>query len=190
MDIILIDALKEFGSDCVKIIGPACITAIVAFKTATEQSRQKITEIKESNRFKASTEFFNIYKGWYEELQESQNNIANSLLQINGFMISGEDFDGEQEDIMKLLKIYVHKLPFNFRKMEIEFKKRKGEFDIDYEELTKAKEMYESLPELTADNHIDYTIKLEYIYSTLAHCSRTLIIDDMHKTYSEYTTVG
>ncbi len=50
-----------------------------------------------------------------------------------------------------------------------------------------AKNKFDALGEPKLNNHMDYTIELEYIYSTLASCTQVLIGEKMDDILSNYT---
>jgi hypothetical protein len=180
-------AIKEVALDFIKIVGSATVAALAAYKTASYQYKQKMAEIEKADQFKAAEMVFEIQKKSFEDVANSYNSITESIFTLTGTIIGGGELDELTSNFAKIMKVYIHRLPFSFRKMHREFSKYKEEYSAEYAELRKAEGIFEGLGKIETKNIIDYAVKLEFIYSTLSHCSQIIISEKMNDTLSKYS---
>lgn len=186
MELELIIAIKEVALEFIKIVAPATIAAVTAYKTASYQYKQKIAEIEKQNQFKAAQMIFDLQKQSFDDVAKGYKSITESIFEISGFLIGGKDLD-ESEYFLKIMKVYTQKLPFSFRKTYREFSVFLDQYSEEYKELQEAEKSFNSLGEVNIENLMDYAIKLEYIYSTLSHCSQIIISEKMDDNLSKFT---
>tara|TARA_B110001454_G_C12428692_1_gene312564 strand:- start:153 stop:602 length:450 start_codon:yes stop_codon:yes gene_type:complete len=146
-----------------------------------------MAEIEKADQFKAAEMVFEIQKKSFEDVANSYNSITESIFTLTGTIIGGGELDELTSNFAKIMKVYIHRLPFSFRKMHREFSKYKEEYSAEYAELRKAEGIFEGLGKIETKNIIDYAVKLEFIYSTLSHCSQIIISEKMNDTLSKYS---
>ncbi len=190
METEIVLALKEVALDFIKIVGPATVAALATYKTAAYQYKQKITEIEKKDQFKAAEMVFEIQKKSFEDVTSGYKSITNNIFSLSGTLMGDEDLEEVNPYLKKIIEVYTHKLPFAFRKTHREFSVYKDQYKEEYEELLKAEESFNNLGVIDIKKHLDYVIKLEYIYSTLSHCSQIIISEKMNATLSKYTVTN
>ena len=82
-------ALLAFGTDALKILGPAAIAAWASHRVTKTQSQQRIRELEASNQFTTRTTLFAFYKEELRQLSERSNETAKSIGQLVGLMAAG-----------------------------------------------------------------------------------------------------
>ena len=90
----LIQAIQNIGIEAIKILGPAIIAAVVAYKVAKTQTEAKLKEVDKRNEFDARKAVYDLLIQRKEKLSENIKGITENLAFLMG-AASGADEDSD-----------------------------------------------------------------------------------------------
>ena len=85
-------------SDAIKILGPATISAYVAYKAATIQITLKLKEIDKNQEFQARIQTYNLYKEKRERLRSDVGGITGIMGELVNTGVAAENGEGIVKD--------------------------------------------------------------------------------------------
>ncbi len=79
------ELIKEIATDAIKILGPATIAALVAYKASEAQFELRLKEIEKGHQFRAREHLFRYYKDRQTQLSHDYTKFSQSLEEDLGF---------------------------------------------------------------------------------------------------------
>lgn len=186
MDVEIVNAIKEVLLEAVKVIGPAIVAGIAAYKAASIQYKLKLQELDKSNQFKAAEKLFELRKEWHKSIASGHKELKSELVQLQGMIAAGKGNSELMDTISSVVRVYENRLPFALSKIERDFCELSEEYTIERDDLIKAKELYNNLPEPT-DNAIEYINALIAIYSAVNNCNALILAQDLQNTMLQFS---
>lgn len=189
MDVETTKLLIELISDAVKILGPAIITGLVAYKAGKLQLELKIKELYKTNEFKAREKIFEFHKSKLDENSSAMGALTSGLGQFAGMTLA------DREDEMKfngfvngLINVHLLSLPHEFYNVESEFEKYAGEFQEEKRHIGELRKKLQNLnkPE-SPEEALCIINELLTIYGYLGRCIRSLIEKEALNIFKPYT---
>lgn len=184
-----IKLITEFLSDAVKILGPAIITGLVAYKVGQFQLELKLKEITKNNEFKAREKVFEFHKTKLEENSKAMESLGNALGQFAGISLADYDDALKFRSLVNgLIMVHLVSLPYEFYNVESEFEKYNSEFEREKLRVEELKQQFSKLnrPE-TTEEALSVINELFVIYGFLGRCIRILIEKEALNIFSTYT---
>jgi hypothetical protein len=112
-----LNLIKEISLDAIKILGPAIITGVLAFKVAKAQSDVKNIQIRSMHEFKAREYWFKHYLRLQEEKSKSIHDSYKALGQAIAMLRATEAIDdiGLKTGLLDMIKLFSRVLPSEIR---------------------------------------------------------------------------
>lgn len=189
MDIEITKMWLDILSDSIKILGPAAITGVLAYKTGKAQHDLRIKELEKNNEFKAREKLFDFHKGKLEENKEALANLANEMGQFAGMTAADRNDELKiNEFVNGFISTYIDNLPFAIDHIQNEMKLYPGELEQEKEKLKEIAKASKKLTKPEVPGDVQSTItELMRIYSFLGHCIRMLIEKEAVEIFKPYT---
>ncbi|WP_281784331.1 hypothetical protein [Sinimarinibacterium flocculans] len=99
MDPVLADLIRIISLELITTIGPAVVSAAVAYFVASSQFRSKLKEIRETNEFQARQHLFEYYKRRQKKLSRDYQELSGGISTILG--IATATADSENSEALK-----------------------------------------------------------------------------------------
>jgi|GEM_PF-2529823 len=195
MDPVLAELLNSIGLEAIKIVGPAAIAALAAYKAASLQFKATLAQLREANEFSARQHLFDYYKERQKRLLESHNELTTSLGQVLGVNAAVReddlDFSGQKmiDSFDAIARLYLGAAPFEIS-LTVRDMKAKGLDDLEeYVELESTKHALGGL-ELGEDfdSKRNVVISLLGVYGQLERCNQLLLEKEMDSLFSKYVS--
>lgn len=179
-------------SDAIKILGPASLTAFVAYKTAKVQMAIKLKEMDKSHEFEARKHLFNHYKERSRQLLKNYKELNRALGNLMGFTI-GYSF-GDKENAEKFIQTISNTIrsfstlaPIELRITKKEMEKKRLHDTSEFAELDS---YIEKLKNIEQEDNLSALQKnivsfLE-IYAYLYYCQQLLLEKESDKIFQKY----
>jgi hypothetical protein len=192
MDAATVDLIKTIGTDSIKILGPAIITALVAYKVAQRQLEIKLKELEKTHEFVAREHLFMYYKERQNKLAEGHEALADFLGQILGTAttIGAADKDIAEDmipPVAELIVAYSNMTPAEIRITSRDMERSGLKDTEDYNRLIAYLEPIRNLDKsgtLSALRKNVFTILEAYHF--LQYCNQSLLQREMDKVFARY----
>lgn len=188
MDPEITKIILSIVSDALKILGPAIVTGVVAFKTGKSQHILKLKELDKNNEFKAREKIFAYHREKIEENKVAVGHLGNELGQISGMLLGGGEEDADLSEFMNgYISVYLDKLPFDMALVKKEMELYPKEFEEEKVKIRKLSESIEGLKKPTDARSIHHVVtELLRTYHFLGHCIRLLIEKEAMEVFRPY----
>jgi hypothetical protein len=193
MDAALAQLLETVGIETIKVIGPAIVAAIVAYKVASLQFKATLRQLREANEFSARQHLFDYYKERQKRFSEGYSSLINSLSQILGTntAVSDDELDGSLKAMLdtfsSLAQLYLSATPFEIKLVLRDMKAKKlNELD-EYKDLEE-KQLNLSGLSLGKDFESKRTAVFFMIevYGALERCNQLLLEREIDGLFGKY----
>jgi len=188
----IFELIKDITPDAIKILGPAIITAIVAYKISKAQSELKLKEIEKTQQFKAREHLFIYYKERQKQLAQDFAKLSDSLEHDLGLVAGLTDTRAdENSELIKTMAQYTQmysaimpiEIDITVRDME-----KNGLTGIpDFEKLQSYQDKISHLAtEKTFQTLQKNILIILEAYRFLQLCNQQLLQKQMEKTFHNY----
>ena len=181
--------LIELISDAIKILGPAIITGLVAYKAGKLQLELKIKELYKSNEFKAREKIFEFHKSKLDENSSAMSALSSGLGQVAGMTLADRENEMKFNGFVNgLINVNLLSLPHEFLNVEQEFEKYNNEFHEEKKHIGELKIRLGEIKKPESPEDALYAInELIIIYGYLGRCIRSLIEKEALNIFKPYT---
>jgi hypothetical protein len=175
-------------SDAIKILGPAAITGLVAYKAGRAQHELHLKELDKSNEYKARERLFDFHKGKLDENKAAMSSLANELGQFAGMTAADLKDDSKLNQFVRgHLSTYIDNLPFEVSHIKKEMQLYPGKFDQEDERMKDIETSIQQIKKPTDPTEVLETIhELFKIYGFFGHCIRMLIEFEAGNIFEPY----
>ena len=179
-------------SDAIKILGPAMITALLAYLIAKAQMSHKLKELDNTHDFSARKYLFNHYKERGQQLHKKYKELNNSLSNLMGFTIGYTLTDKENEKefmrrMAEVIRSYSTLTPMDLRITKKEMKKNELQDTSEFGELDSYIEKVRSFNQNDTLSAVQKNIvTLLEIYAHLYYCQQLLLEKEGDKIFQKY----
>jgi len=193
MDTVLADLLKSISMEAIKIIGPATVAALVAYKTTRVQYELKLKEVEKNQEFSAKQALFDYYKNRQVKISESYDQLRSILGSAMGAAAAIED-NREEDDaaprivaVVDMINSYVALAPFDVSITERDYRAKNLDTTEEFQKLIEYKTRIKHLKKSTEFDIVraNVLILLE-LYSFLDHCNQALMEHQMQALFLNY----
>lgn len=185
--------LAELLNELIKIVGPAVVAALAAYKAAALQFRATLQQLREGNEFSARQHLFDYYKERQKRLSERHTSLMNSLGQVLGVNAAAQDNEPEGslkaiiDTFNSMAQLHLGAAPFEIHLVLRDMKAKKLHQLDDYRELEARKER---LTGLIVGRDFESTrsagFALIEVYGELERCNQLLLESEMDALFSKY----
>jgi hypothetical protein len=184
-------ALINVASDAVKIIGPAAIAAIAAYKVAQVQLTAKLKELTSGSELKARASFFSYYRERGEYLRSAAAEAGRELGKLYGIVSASEDDTPDDRNLIQAFGSFVevisNMLPLEGAITQVEMEAAGLQNAPQYSRLRELLATTEWLVSATTKeavlNRLGAIIKL---YSYLMHCNQVIVEARMKEVFKPF----
>lgn len=193
MDPTLAQVIESVSTEAIKIIGPAVVAALAAYKAAALQFKATLQQLREGNEFSARQHLFDYYKERQKRFSEGYSNLVNSLSQVLGANAAaeGDEPDGSLKAMLdtftSLAQLHLGAAPFEIKLVLRDMKARKLEQIEEYKELEGKQAMLSGLV-LGKDfeSKRAAVFSMIEVYGALERCNQLLLEREMDSLFSKY----
>lgn len=123
-------------SDAIKILGPAIITAFVAYKAGAMQANVRMKELDKTNEFRVREKMFDVNREKLNRLEKSQQEFNKSLGEMLGTISFEESIEhGLLGTLNKMMESYYKSIFLNIKSALKEMKENKLDDTDEYSNL-------------------------------------------------------
>lgn len=186
-----VDALAVI-SDAIKILGPALITAYVAYKATKAQMTLKLKEMDKSHEFGARKYIYNHYKERSRQLLKSYEGLNNGLGTLMGYTIGYSLGDKENaaefmQTMSNTIRSFSTLAPMELRITKKEMEKKRLHDTSEFAELDSYIEKVKNLNQEDSMSALQKNIVfLLEIYAYLYYCQQLLLEKESDKIFQKY----
>lgn len=192
MEPTIFELVKEIAPDAIKILGPAIITAVVAYKVSKAQSELRLKEIEKGHQFRAREHLFRYYKERQTQLSEDYTKLSNSLEEDLGFAAGyTESNEVKASGLVRTMANYIEmyssvtltEIGITMRDMD------KNALDVtpEYERLKSCKDKISNLAkEKNFPTLQKNMLTLVEVYRILQFCNQMLLQRQVEKMFHKY----
>lgn len=193
MDTVLADLLKSISMEAIKIIGPATVAALVAYKTTRVQYELKLKEVEKNQEFSAKQALFDYYKNRQVKISESYNQLRSILGSAMGAAAAIEKNREEDEAepriiaIVEMINPYVALAPFDVSITARDYITRNLDSTEEFQKLVEYKNEVKYLKKSKEFDIVKANVLfLLELYSFLEHCNQALMEHQMQTLFLNY----
>jgi len=193
MDPTLAQLIGSVSIEAVKIVGPAVVAAVVAYKAASLQFKSTLLQLRETNQFAARQHLFDYYKERQKRFSEGYASLVESLGQALGFNAALSDDEPNaatkaiQDSFTSLAKLHLGAAPFEIKLVLRDMKAKSLDQIEEYVDL---EEKSATLSELSMGSDFESmraaVIAMIEVYAALERCNQLLLEREMDRLFSKY----
>lgn len=193
MDPTLAQLIDSVCVEAIKVIGPAVVAAIVAYKAASLQFQATLQQLRENNEFSARQHLFEYYKERQKRFSESYFNLVSSLSQVLGAnAAAGDDEpDGSLKAMLdtftSLAQLHLGAAPFEVKLVLRDMKQKKLEEIEEYKELEAKQALLSGLViGKDFESKRAAVFSMIEVYGSLERCNQLLLEREIDFLFSKY----
>jgi len=169
--------------DAIKILGPALITGMVGYYSASIQFKSRLKELDKNNEFKAREHFYNFYKEQRISSGEEMKPLLRTLSDLLQPAASGSLNQALSNKLQGVLSM--RPVVFDSAKQGMELRELQ---DTDqYKKLLAADENIKAL-DYTTISSIDHIRELLKFFAIADLCSDKIMNENMNVMFAKYMT--
>ncbi|WP_050937682.1 hypothetical protein [Vibrio harveyi] len=179
---------QDVAIEAIKILGPAMVTGVAAYFTATIQLKAKLKQIEKNSEYKAREKVFDFKTEKYNKLDKSLATLNETLSFLAGMsMTDRDDQYAINSFVAKYLSTFIYSAPFDVKQTIDQFLPLSTEYPREFDKLQKDLSLVEGLKQPNNYNQVNDTIvTLIGIYGFVRCCSKIVAEKEALKVFEPY----
>ncbi|AQM66586.1 MULTISPECIES: hypothetical protein [Vibrio] len=179
---------QDVAIEAIKILGPAMVTGVAAYFTATIQLKAKLKQIEKNSEYKAREKVFDFKTEKYNKLDKSLATLNETLSFLAGMsMTDRDDQYAINSFVAKYLSTFIYSAPFDVKQTIDQFLPLATEYPREFDKLQKDLSLVEGLKQPNNYDQVNDTIvTLIGVYGFVSCCSKIVAEKEALKVFEPY----
>jgi hypothetical protein len=189
----LYEFLQPIALEGIKILGPAAIAAVVAYKAATIQIELKLRELESQNAFRAREAIFNHLREKLVHIDQQSQKLNQELGQLLGFAAAESEIkaDASPSEYVKIMAVAlepcIRTAPMEARSLVSQMRLAGLGTSEEYTQLTAWQATSHEGGAMASFNGLKHAVlSMLEVYELMGACTRRLLEHQLERVFSPY----